>query len=420
MTTNYRETREMLWEYKHVIIIGILYLLVLYYLLLKLVKRKIHNGTLLVGITILMLVPAKKSYDKYHANRVEYNKIGGSSLSLYLEQSPINTLAPFVEAKVFLKAVKEFDKQFKYPFFEVEETGIENIVVVIGESARKDALHLYGNIEQTTPLIERRVENLLIYNNAVSPSSFTNLAVTLLLSKQLPSNEFTIEKNSDNLIALANSSKVWSTYWLSSQENAGIYVNLFSMINSHAIYKEWTKGSKYDEAILPLLTQRIKDENKKRLIFIHINGSHALVNERYPNTFMKFSNNKKRFVNEYNNSILYTDYVLNEIIEQVKDTKSIVIYVSDHGQSIMSDSYKHSFTKKGVEVPFFIWHSDGVNESFKKTGRIDTPISTTNLYNIVSDYMGIKGLEAKNENSELKLLNPSIETVLYSEMEEGL
>jgi glucan phosphoethanolaminetransferase (alkaline phosphatase superfamily) len=79
----------------------------------------------------------------------------------------------------------------------------------------------------------------------------------------------------------------------------------------------------------------------------------------------------------------------------------------------------HSPTKKALEVPFFIWHSDSVNENFKKSGRTEIPISTTNLYNILMDYMGIEGIEYKDENAELNILKPNFKVAKYKDLEEG-
>lgn len=419
LTTNAKEALEMIWEFKFVFLIGILYFVSLYVVLIRLIKSKVSFIPLSIGIALLLLYPAKKTYTLYTHNEVNFSKIGGQSLSIYLTMTPFSAFCPFIEANSLLHTIKSHPTLHNYPPFETKNTNLENIIVVLGESARRDALHLYGNKEQTTPYIENRLNNLLIYNQAIAPSSFTNTAVTLLLSKQLPSENFNLEANTDHIIALANASSIWNTYWLSAQERAGIYVNLFTPICEQAHYKHWIQNSQYDEDVLKPFQDIIHNSNKNRLIFIHLMGSHTRVTERYPQNFAVFQSNYNHFINEYNNSILYTDYVLDQIIQQVESTKSIVIYVADHGQSIENKSYKHSFTQKGVEIPFFIWHSDSVDDDLKKTGRIQAPISSTNLYNILSDYMGILGLSPKDSNSELKVLTPSIALDFYSNMPPG-
>src|SRR5690606_3852858 len=103
------------------------------------------------------------------------------------------------------------DEDFQYPPFTVRQNNIQNLVVVLGESARRDALGLYGNPLNTTPYLQKRIPNLLIYNNAISPGEFTNLALSLILSKQIPDHNFAIKNNSDNIIALANATNLWGT-----------------------------------------------------------------------------------------------------------------------------------------------------------------------------------------------------------------
>lgn len=420
-TTNSREALEMIGAFWYVLFLGVIYFLCMYINIMKFLSNKINTNLLLLCVSALIIYPAYLSYTSFHAN--PNNKIDNiSSYTKYriLLGSPFFNVAPFYSAYEYLKSVNELDKKdFNYPIFNLKENNIENIVVVIGESARKDALHLYGNNVLTTPEIDKRINNLLIYDNAIAPSSLTNTAVTLMLSKQLPSNDFSITKNNDNIISLANATNIWQTYWISTQEKVGVFANMYSTINRNALNQYWVNNPQYDFEVLHYFKKSISDKNKKRLIFIHIKGSHTTVSKRYPSTYNRFQNDKRQFVNEYNNSILYTDYVLDEIIKQVENTKSIVIYVSDHGQSIVEGGYKHSFTKKGVDVPFFIWHSNSVDKSLKKVGRIEEPISTTNLYNIVSDYMNIIGLEPKDSNKELKILNSSIDITYYKDLPAG-
>jgi len=98
-----------------------------------------------------------------------------------LTNTPLYNMASFYEANRFIKEVTEIKKQHMvYPDFAVEDTGLETIVVVLGESARKDALEIYGSSLETTPLLKKRLSNILIYDRAVAPSLFTNTALNVL------------------------------------------------------------------------------------------------------------------------------------------------------------------------------------------------------------------------------------------------
>ena len=198
-----------------------------------------------------------------------------------------------------------------------------------------------------------------------------------------------------------------------------MYVNLFANIDLKSKYKYWTKPGSYDEAIFPFIDNILKDTTKKRLIFIHLMGSHAAAGMRYPNTFSKFHSEVVGFKNEYNNSIAYTDFILDNIIKKMEGSSSIVLYLSDHGQTIEDGAYRHSLTKKGVDVPFFIWYSDSVENKYKKLGQINNYISATNLYNIVEDLMGIQGLTPKNLNDSLKTMDGSMKPSFYKDLKPG-
>jgi glucan phosphoethanolaminetransferase (alkaline phosphatase superfamily) len=207
---------------------------------------------------------------------------------------------------------------------------------------------------------------------------------------------------------------------VSNQEQTGLYVNLFANINLKSKYKFWTNPGSYDEAIFPFIDKILKDRNKKRLIFIHLMGSHSEAGKRYPSAFGKFHSEKEEFKNEYYNSIAYTDFILDNIIKKLEGSSSIVLYLSDHGQSIEDGAYRHSLTKKGFDVPFFIWYSDSVEKNYRKLGKDDSYISTSNLYNILEEFMGVKGLIPKNSNDSLKVMDGSMKPVLYKNLEPGI
>lgn len=422
LSSNARESFEMATGYWFAILLLISYYILICYAANS-IKKYLPNKLLILFSLIFMIFPAYLLHIEIAKNRntTLYKKTGESDLYFYMKPTPINTFGPFLEANHYLEIVKKTSEEdFNYPPFTVHNNNIQNLVVVLGESARRDAMGLYGSKVNTTPYIDKRVSNLLIYNNAISPGEFTNLALSLILSKQIPDANFSIEKNNDNIIALANATKIWETYWVSNQEQTGLYVNLFANIDLKSKHRYWTTPGEYDEAIFPYIDNILKDTIKKRLIFIHLMGSHSEAGMRYPKAFDKFHSKKEEFENEYDNSIAYTDYILDNIIKRMEGSSSIVLYLSDHGQSIEDGAYRHSLTKKGFDVPFFIWYSDSVENNYKKLGKINSYISTTNLYNILEDLMGINGLIPKNTNDSLKVMDGSMKPSFYKYLKPGI
>ncbi|MGN6298385.1 MAG: phosphoethanolamine transferase [Ginsengibacter sp.] len=423
LSSNAREGFEMASGYWLAIVLLLIYFVLICFSANS-VKKYFPAKSLVVFTLIFAIFPAYLVGVEIAKNRSNklYKETGESDLYYYVNQTPLNSFGPLLEANHYLEIVKKSSEEdYEYPPFTLDSSNhIQNVVIVLGESARRDALSLYGNPNKTSPLIDKRISNLLVYNNAVSPGEFTNLAICLLLSKQNPGPDFSIGKNNDNIIALANATKLWQTYWVSNQEQTGLYVNLFANIDLKAKHKYWTTPGSYDEALFPFIDKILKDKSKKRLIFIHLMGSHAEPKMRYPKSFDIFHNDKEEFKNEYNNSIVYTDFVLDNIIKKMEGSSSVVLYLSDHGQSIEDRAYRHSLTKKGFDVPFFIWYSDLVANENKKVGNNNEYISTSNLYNILENFMGIKGLVPKKPNDSLKLMDGSMRPMLYRDLEPGL
>ena len=77
-------------------------------------------------------------------------------------------------------------------------------------------------------------------------------------------------------------------------------------------------------------------------------GSHGLTYyKRYPDAFKKFSPacdtadlqncSREQIINTYDNTILYSDYIISSVIDALKkhpELNSSMIYISDHGESL--------------------------------------------------------------------------------------
>ena len=71
-------------------------------------------------------------------------------------------------------------------------------------------------------------------------------------------------------------------------------------------------------------------------------------------------------INAYDNTIVYTDYLLSSIIDDLKQLKgynSSMIFISDHGESLGENNlYMHGIPmsiapKQQYEIPFIVWTS---------------------------------------------------------------
>lgn len=292
--------------------------------------------------------------------------------------------------------------QKNIPVFKIKEIqpGIENIILIIGESERKQNMSLYGYPKKTTPYTDRQSKNMMIFDNAVSPAGITNLSVPLMLSSIRPGEfQHHYSKLSYNIINLANQDG-YDSFWLSTQASAKGITAIASMAKN----KRWING--YDELIVPALKKAIQTKEKK-FIVLHIMGSHPNPCNRFP------SNWKSNGMDCYDSSIRYTDNIFKNIFCMLKNTNSVVIYASDHGLKIKGDKLLHTDSKESTQVPFFVWFGDKVPANYRITGHKIKPTQTTYIFPLIMKYMGLEPLK-HYKNEENKYLNLEMKAINYN------
>ncbi|OPZ76733.1 MAG: Phosphoethanolamine transferase EptA [Alphaproteobacteria bacterium ADurb.Bin438] len=137
-----------------------------------------------------------------------------------------------------------------------------------------------------------------------------------------------------------------------------------------------------DEVLLDGLEDVIKNIKNDTVIVLHTMGSHGpSYHNRYPDEFKKFvpscdtsdiqNCSKEEIVNTYDNTILYTDFIVSSAIDILKKFNNLeigLIYVSDHGESLGENGiYLHGMPysiapKSQTSVPMMIWMSDNMKK----------------------------------------------------------
>ena len=262
----------------------------------------------------------------------------------------------------------------------------EIYVLVIGETARKHNFGIYGYSKNTSPNLDS-ISNLISYNNAHSNANVTSLSIPFILSRANPSN--TALKMKEPPILNAFKETGFKTYWISNQQiGTGSIFGLYAQLaDSYINVSKSLDTAGFDENILPDFDNILKDDAQKKFIILHTVGSHYRYNYRYPDAFEKFKpnlkkglsvenfsnyNNKEEIINSYDNSILYTDFILAKIIKALKKSKSnsFMYYISDHGENLFDTKerkFLHGFespTKYELEIPLIIWHSGSYKNNY--------------------------------------------------------
>ncbi|MEX2349853.1 MAG: sulfatase-like hydrolase/transferase, partial [Flavobacteriaceae bacterium] len=257
----------------------------------------------------------------------------------------------------------------------------QTYVVIIGESTSSRNMGLYGYYRNTTPLLSSLdSRETIVFKDVISPHTHTIPSLNKALSLANYENPDDIYKGS--IVQLANAAG-FATYWISNQQPIGIHETLLTAMSKATKKQIFTnaltnKQLEYDEALFPHIQNVLKNEEQKKVIFIHLTGTHIPYKFTYPKGFQHFTDTPKtRFpsdrstehINHYDNSILYNDFVVHTIIEEVKKTNSnsYVLYFSDHGDEVFQDldfvgHNEYHASKPMHEIPFVLWTS----EKYKK------------------------------------------------------
>lgn len=290
----------------------------------------------------------------------------------------------------------------------------QTYVIVIGESVDRKHMGLYGYDKPTTPFFSELASKneLFVFRNVISSSVFTNSAVGNLFSietsannrKNSGGNEDTLDNNNYFYSLLYFFSDAgFKTFWISNQagvDDLDLTITRFGRLCDESVFLGSSRfPSKFDEILLEPFENALKDKAKKKLIILHFMGSHFPIWERYPKEFVKFKipkvykYKKKAFcVSAYDNSILYTDHCLKEIIKRLKKytNYSAMLYLSDHGQDVWDTDeceIQMRTWPDGYEIPFVIWVSDKYrekNREFIENWSMDVPyVSDRTAYTII-------------------------------------
>ena len=281
------------------------------------------------------------------------------------------------------KEIKAKRKTGEIKFFAKKEDTNETYIVVIGESLNKNHMGLYGYMRETTPQLSKmnEKEELILFNSVYSNHTHTVPVLSLALTQ---ANQYNKKSYYDSLsiVEVLNKANV-ETYWLTNQTIYGGWDNMISVIattsknivalNNSIGYTVATQH--YDELLVEKLKTILATKtDKNRVIFIHLMGSHAVYDARYPNDKFSLyydkldknifgkSTTTNQELNRYDNSIVYNDYVVSSILKEFQKEKGVkaFIYMSDHADDIDKDLGHSSdfFTYEMTEIPFIGWLSD--------------------------------------------------------------
>ena len=255
----------------------------------------------------------------------------------------------------------------------------ELIIMVVGETARADHFGLLGYQRNTTPLLSKQ-QNLIAYSNIRSCGTSTAISVPCMFAlagrQDFLPDEAKYSENSLDILAKAGVSVLWRD---NNSDSKGVAVRQPYEDFKHPQRNPLCDEECRDVGLLSGLQDYIDQQQGDILIVLHQMGSHGpAYYKRYPRQFEQFTPtcqtaelsdcSAEQINNAYDNTVVYTDYFLNQVIELLKANtntfQASMLYVSDHGESLGENGiYLHGLpyafapdTQK--QVPVLLWSDE--------------------------------------------------------------
>ncbi len=292
-------------------------------------------------------------------------------------------------------------------------------IMVVGETARADHFSLDGYSRDTNPRLEQTTN--VQFAHAHSCGTSTLFSVPCMFSIRdhgtYDVDKAAFESNVLDILRAAGVSPVWID---NNSSCKGVCaridtINLRDNIDQQSpLYSDM---GYFDGALIPEIDAYLGATGPDMLIVLHMLGSHGpAYSRRYPREFEQFQpscNNASptectsdEVANAYDNTILYTDFVLQQLIEKLQahstDFDSFLFYASDHGESLGENGvYLHGLPNAiapdaQTVIPFVFWASPGFRDARMSEARLSHD-------NIAHTLLGLYDVKASSYHKELDL-----------------
>jgi lipid A ethanolaminephosphotransferase len=262
-------------------------------------------------------------------------------------------------------------------------------VVIVGETARAANFGLNGYERNTTPELSQLP--IINFGSVESCGTSTAVSVPCMFSDMTHANydgsTATHRENVLDVLGHAGIPVLW-------RDNNSGCKGVCDRITSQPQSTYWDDSvckddHCFDEAMTHHLDTWLANAGDKAVIVLHQQGSHGpAYYQRYPKAFEQFTPicetgdlktcSPEAIRNTYDNSLLYTDHVIANVIRYFQERNdqwaSSVVYLSDHGESLGENNmYLHGMPyfiapDTQTHVPMVAWLSD----AFQQQMEIDT------------------------------------------------
>ncbi len=383
--------------------------------------EKSSSEKIIIGLGIIMLAVASYRLGVLHKYYDTIPGFAGTLPSYYAGHENVARKTEarriFVESSPVVAALKQKEQKQTY-------------LIIIGESLSKKHMSLYGYHRETTPELEKLSDELIIQTDTISTHVQTQPSLRHTLTQVDTGNKLSVTK-ALSMIDIANKAG-FKTWWISNQQPLRSTISAIAHMADETQYisndYHGVQVRRFDGLMQPYVEKALNDDATHKIIFVHLMGSHLQYKNRYPDEFSKFTDNnvngyenslstsKVDYINSYDNSVLYTDSVVANMIKSLKTISerqnqlSAALFLADHGEEIFDSKNfvghgPDSITPTMVEIPFIIWTSEKYRQfrpahitAMKE--NVNEAASLDNTFHFVSHLIGIES-DIINKNNSL-------------------
>ena len=294
------------------------------------------------------------------------------------------------------------------------------MLLVVGETARAESFSLNGYAKQTNPELSKL--DLINFSNVSSCGTATAVSVPCMFSGMTRDRyDSKLAHHREGLLDIAQRAG-YKVTWIDNNSGCKDVCNRVEQFKIPTALKDkWCSpdGECFDEILVDslkdYLKQLPKNDQQSHLIVLHQMGSHGpAYYKRSPTEFQRFKPtcdtnaiqgcSQEELLNSYDNSILYTDHVLSQLIGTLKEKsqyQTAFWYLSDHGESTgESGLYLHGAPyaiapSQQTHIPMFMWFSQQWQENQPSDVNClsqlkKSTLSQDNLFPTLINLLGIK------------------------------
>lgn len=405
------------------------------------ISSRVKNAVSVVVLFLLLSgVYSTKVYCKLYSAR-SYEEI----IMFDYPNDPISsTYVSLLKLRIMnnnVRAAIELNKDvYEEEYVKTVKDDTVNVVVVIGESYIKWHSQLYGYDLETTPNMYREMLDgrLFAFNDVISSSNSTSVVMRNTLCCN---NSSAKEMWFDYPSFLTIFKKAgYNVYFWDNQCESSILSNYSFVLNRFLYSPEtrevfFTKTNSvpfvYDADLVESLDETFDaSSGQNNLVVFHLSGQHVAPSKRFPHDTFKYftaenikrndaylTEKMKEYIADYDNATLYNDYVMNKIFDKFKESNTILVYFSDHGEEAY-DFREHCGRDHGeltpmvlkyqYDVPFVVWCS----ETYKKNNpdvvesirqAVNRPFLIDNVCNML---FNLGGISTSYYREDLDLISP--------------